>query len=151
MPLFRRAATAPDPNAPPSLFEWKNLVNALVIATLSAGALAATLYAPRWPIPCAIIALFIVAFASVLRISLITTSVITPTVRLVSQERIATTATVAPDTTLVTHGAAITVVVDPPAPTAGTQPLPSFAATPKPRAPSGRFAGEVEPVAITHE
>lgn len=35
----------------------------------------------------------------------------------------------------------ITPVSVPPAPTAGTQPLPSFAATPKPRAPSGRFAG----------
>jgi len=42
----------------------------------------------------------------------------------------------------------ITPVSVPPAPTA---PLPSFAATPKPRAPSGRFAGGVEPVAMTHE
>jgi hypothetical protein len=64
-----------DPTPIPQ-FNRQNVTAALVIATLSAGALACVLYAPRWPIPCAIIGLFITAFAAVLHITLVTTSVV---------------------------------------------------------------------------
>jgi hypothetical protein len=134
MPFIRRAATPVDPNAPPPLFDGPNLVCALVTATLSGGALAATLYAPRWPIPCAIIALVIVAFASQMNISLVNPGVIVPRVTLVSQERMTATGVApAPDTTITTHAAQTTVVVDPPA-----------VVTPRPEQSSDHVAATVQ-------
>jgi hypothetical protein len=134
MPSLRRATAPVDSNAPPPLFDGPNLVRALVTATLSGGALAATLYAPRWPIPCAIIALVIVAFASQMNISLVNPGVIVPRVTLVSQERMtATDVAPAPDTTITTHAAQTTVVVDPPA-----------IATPRPEQSSDHVAATVQ-------
>jgi hypothetical protein len=62
------------------------------------------------------------------------TDILTPTIRLVSQERItATGSDHAPDTTITTHAAQTTVVVDPPA-----------AVTPRPEQSSDHVAATVQ-------
>lgn len=146
--MFGRHRTAqlaadPAPSTSPQ-FTRENVINACIIATLSAGALAATLYAPRWPIPCAIIALFIVAFASVLRISLVTTNVITPTVRIVSNAPLAHVDSAAQvrEQEVVSH-APVTVVTVSSAPLVAPADPPPFvvaAAPPKVRNPRGQYA-----------
>jgi hypothetical protein len=77
---------------------------------------------------------FLFPFATLVSVLPKITDILTPTVRLVSQERLsALPATPAPETTLTTHTEDVTVVVDPPA-----------IATPRPEQSSDHVAAAVQ-------
>jgi predicted lysophospholipase L1 biosynthesis ABC-type transport system permease subunit len=57
-----------DPTPTPPQWSRTNVLNAIVVAALSAGVLACQLYADLWPKQTAIAALFLIVFASIMRL-----------------------------------------------------------------------------------